>query len=500
MALSQEALIQRNIGETLDQLANLDPKGIGINRILYTAARDCMGEPLSMKAAKALTHTVKEGDLVYILTGFVVMPYGEGEMDGISGALFLARALARAFGAKPVLICQEENLKAVRELAFVAGLHLYDNVDDLKRYPMSVAAIGFTKDSDQAQVFAEHLVKKGMPSAVIATECASPHKNGVYHAGSGANITKMQAKMEVLFELLRQNGVLSIGIGDWGNELGMGAIAAQVERYVPHGAPHSCACGCGGGISSRVEADYIITSAISNWGTYTLVGALAFLRRDIELIHTAEMEQAALEAACRSGMVDGYNWRVPMVDLTSVQMNTAWILLLREIVLSAIRLESAPVYKVFFEEEFREVLRLGYFDQDNRTEQEEGKMSKQIISCDKAPKAGGPYSQAVVCNGFVFVSGTMPVVPDTGEIAGGGITGQAKQALDNLSAVLQAANSSLDNVVKTTVFLKDMNDFSTVNEIYASYFKGDCPARSCVEVARLPRDILFEIECIAYCR
>lgn len=125
-------------------------------------------------------------------------------------------------------------------------------------------------------------------------------------------------------------------------------------------------------------------------------------------------------------------------------------------------------------------------------------MSKKIVQSPKAPKAVGPYSQAVIHGDLVFASGSMPIVPETGAIAEGGITGQAKQAIENLQAVLLEAGSSLDKVLKTTVFLKDMNDFATVNEIYASYFKTDCPARSCVEVARLPKDVLFEIECIAY--
>ena len=126
-------------------------------------------------------------------------------------------------------------------------------------------------------------------------------------------------------------------------------------------------------------------------------------------------------------------------------------------------------------------------------------MSKTIVTSTKAPKAVGPFSQAVIHNGLVYTSGTMPIVPETGAVAEGGIEGQAHQAFSNLSAVLEAAGASFDSVIKTTVFLKDMNDFATVNEIYASYFNGAYPSRSCVEVARLPKDILFEIECIAIC-
>ena len=121
---------------------------------------------------------------------------------------------------------------------------------------------------------------------------------------------------------------------------------------------------------------------------------------------------------------------------------------------------------------------------------------KRIISTDKAPSAIGPYSQAIEANGFVFASGQIPVNPATGEIPEG-IEAQAKQAIGNLAALLEAAGSSVENTIKTSVFIKNMDDFAVVNEIYASYFKTDCPARSCVEVARLPKGVLIEIEAIA---
>ncbi|MBO5278311.1 MAG: RidA family protein [Lachnospiraceae bacterium] len=121
---------------------------------------------------------------------------------------------------------------------------------------------------------------------------------------------------------------------------------------------------------------------------------------------------------------------------------------------------------------------------------------KKIISTDKAPAAIGPYSQAIEVNGMIYTSGIIPVVPSTGEIPQG-IEAQADQAIGNLAALLKEAGTSTENVVKTTVFIKDMNDFAKVNEIYAKYFVGMYPARSCVEVARLPKDVLIEIEAVA---
>ena len=122
---------------------------------------------------------------------------------------------------------------------------------------------------------------------------------------------------------------------------------------------------------------------------------------------------------------------------------------------------------------------------------------KTIISTDKAPKAIGPYSQAIEVNGMIYTSGVIPINPETNELVNGDIKVQAEQAIGNLAALLKEAGSDTEQVIKTTVFIKDMNDFAAVNEIYAKYFTKDFPARSCVEVARLPKDVLIEIEAIA---
>ncbi len=121
---------------------------------------------------------------------------------------------------------------------------------------------------------------------------------------------------------------------------------------------------------------------------------------------------------------------------------------------------------------------------------------KKIISTDKAPAAIGPYSQAVEVNGLVFTSGVIPIIPETGELVEGGIEKQAEQAIGNLKALIEASGAKIEDTIKTVVFIKDMNDFAKVNEIYSHFFTRDCPARSCVEVARLPKDVLIEIEAI----
>ena len=122
---------------------------------------------------------------------------------------------------------------------------------------------------------------------------------------------------------------------------------------------------------------------------------------------------------------------------------------------------------------------------------------REIIATDRGPKAIGPYSQAVKANGFIFTAGQIALDPASGTIVGDDVKAQTERALENVKGILEAAGSSLQNVVKTTVFLKDMNDFAAMNEVYGRYFTSAPPGRSTVEVSRLPKDARVEIEVIA---
>jgi len=122
---------------------------------------------------------------------------------------------------------------------------------------------------------------------------------------------------------------------------------------------------------------------------------------------------------------------------------------------------------------------------------------KEVISTDRGPKAIGPYSQAIRANGFLFMSGQIALDPTTQQLAASDIKGQTERVLENLKGILEAAGSSLDRVVRTTVFLLDMNEFAAMNEVYGRYFPAQPPARSTVQAARLPRDVRVEIDVIA---
>lgn len=356
--MNQEELTILNLGDNLDNLMNLDPRGYGVCRILYSAAREYTKEPLTINSAKKLIGTLKEGDLVYIMTGFVLLPFKKAEMDGIVSSLLLARALVKGFNVKPVIICPEDNIKAVENLAYVVGLHFHDNIEDLKQYPLSLAGITFTKNVKQAEKQADELIAKGLPGAVISIECPGANSVGVYHNAVGLNVTDLEAKQDILFTKLQHKGVLNIAIGDLGNELGMGTLKEHLEKYVPYAAKDGCSCGCKGGILASVKADNIITATVSDWGCYGLIAALAYLKKDLNIMHTKEMQKDAMITASRSGMIDMYGDLIPAIDGFGVSMNSSIVNLMRECVESAMKLEKTCATW------FEKVLELGFYEKE----------------------------------------------------------------------------------------------------------------------------------------
>ncbi|KMO87496.1 endoribonuclease L-PSP [Megasphaera cerevisiae DSM 20462] len=126
-------------------------------------------------------------------------------------------------------------------------------------------------------------------------------------------------------------------------------------------------------------------------------------------------------------------------------------------------------------------------------------MSVTVIATEKAPGAVGPYSQAIKAGDFLFASGQIPINPEKGKITSGDVSGQAEQCMKNVGAILEAAGVSYDDVVKTTVYLTNINFFGAVNEVYAKYFQKNLPARSCVEISQLPKGAFVEVEVVAYC-
>lgn len=354
--MTRDELEKRNVGENLDALMNLDPRGYGVCRILYAGSRAFTGEPLTMHAAQVLCDSIKENDLVYILVGFVLLPHKVPEMDGTVSAMLLARALVMAFNAKPVIVCPADSVQAIEKCAAVVGLHIYEDLDTVQELPLSMGVVAFTKDKAAAPAQAEALAAR-KPAAVISVETSGANAQGVYHNAVGMDVTELQAKSEALWNLLRAQGVPSIAIGDLGNEIGMGTIAAHIRKYVPFTDAGECKCGCGGGILSATAADNIITATCSDWGCYGLMAALAYLKKDMEILHHEEMESEVMRVAARNGFIDMTGSLLPGIDGFSTRMNVGIVSLMRQCTAYAVRYShnsdhwfSPVLAKHFFDE------------------------------------------------------------------------------------------------------------------------------------------------------
>lgn len=339
--MTRQELTERNVGENLDQLMNLDPRGYGVDRILYKGSRAYTGKPLTLNGAEWLVENIKEKDLVYIITGFVLTPFMQAETDGAVGAVLLARALIHALGAKPVIVCPKEAEKAIFCCGKTAGLNCFENVDETMEKEFSMGIISFTKEKEEAKGQAEDLIKcHGLPAAVIAIEAPGANEKGEYHNAVGENVTALEAKSDVLFHMLCEKGVRSLAIGDLGNEMGMGTIGDHIRKRIPYSDRGECRCGCKGGILAASKADHIITATTSDWGCYGLIGALSYLKRDMDIMQTPKLEEKIIRTACENGLIDMNGPKVQGIDGFDVEMNVNVVRLMRSCLEYAIRYEG----------------------------------------------------------------------------------------------------------------------------------------------------------------
>lgn len=355
--MTRDELEKHNVGENLDALMCLDPRGYGVCRILYAGSRAYTGEPIAMHAAEQLCKTVKAGDVVYIIVGFVLLPHKVPEMDGSVSSILLARALVLAFGAKPVIICPEDSVEAFKKCANVVGLHCYEDLDICRQLPLSMGIVSFTKEKDNAKKQADDLINSCKPTAVISIEACSANKKGVYHNAIGQNVSDFQAKSDILWNELCKRNILNIAIGDLGNEIGMATIAEHIKKYVPFTAKNECKCGCTGGILSDTSTDNIITATCSDWGCYALMASLAYLKKDMNILHNEDMESEVMRVLSRNGMIDMTGSLLPGVDGFDTRMNVSIVSLMRQCT------DYAVHYSKNSEHWFEPVLNKGFFKQ-----------------------------------------------------------------------------------------------------------------------------------------
>lgn len=302
---TQEEL--KGIGEILDRLmsvpvytgSSLTPKPVLLE--LYEAAREKFGDPLLYVAGETLRKAAESGGTVVITTGFIVPPWLRAELDGPVGAASLARALNLAYDVTPVIVTERALVEATARVCKAAGLEIA--VDQkTKRYYRRTWVEEFTSDSKKARDEAESMLDRLNPTVVIAIEKGSANEVGEYHSGVGYNLTPIAAKVDQLIAAARERGIPTIGIGDGGNEIGMGCIKETVKRVVPTGA--KCGCPCGAGTHAATETDSLIVCAVSNWGATALEAYLAYCLRRMEVLHDRALEDKLLEEGASAGLID----------------------------------------------------------------------------------------------------------------------------------------------------------------------------------------------------
>jgi len=286
--------------EGIDALATLDSRHHGLIRSLYAAARGA-GDPLSLRAARRLRDRVRAGDEVVVCVGFPVHPIMTGETDGLCGAVVLARALAVALQARPVLATEEAIAPFVAAAAGAARLGHAIGLAEGRAAPGTVRIVPCAPGAAAGSACSGALLE-GRPAAVVAVEKAGINLAGVPHSSGGMDVGQATAHFEDLFRGAGRLGIPTIGIGDQGNELGLGALAEAAGGMTRYG--RTCRCPCGQGTVSGVPADVTVIGGISDWGAFGVAAALAFLLDRPDALPSGEMVRSIIAAEVKAGAID----------------------------------------------------------------------------------------------------------------------------------------------------------------------------------------------------
>ena len=292
---------QLNYFDLIDRIVCLDVGARGVNG-LFEPARALVDGPMSLAAARHL-EGLNSGDVVFIITGSLtragVSP-NIAENDGPVGSAVLARTLSRGFNAIPVIVVDASIQERVAKMIEFAGLNIVSGsqakvATSLPRFTgVAVMENGALEDT-AARVAAKDLLREYEPKAVICCERAGLSADGTYRNALGQDYSEGREKLDYIVELAQSENIPTIGIGDGGNEIGMGAIKEAVATYVPHGNV----------LCAETATDVLIPAGVSNWGCYAVAAALAILRKSPTLAHTPEAERRLLDLAPSAGLVDG---------------------------------------------------------------------------------------------------------------------------------------------------------------------------------------------------
>jgi len=295
--------------EAIDRLITVDVGGRGVIGKLYQAARALSSKPLVLIAAEALQRALLNKDVVFIATGWsdrTAVDLTIAETDGPSGAAILARTLHRAFGVVPILLTEEQLVPALREVVGSAGLKVLPSEYVLRtchsKGPIHAATVlPFPVSLPEAQREAKRLFELYFPGAVIVIEKGGMNESGFIYSCRGEETTETIAKADQLVIEARECKIFTLGIGDGGNEIGMGLIRKQAEEILVHGIGKSVP----GGFAPRISTDALLVAAVSNWRAYGVAACLAVLLHDRGVFHDDGVERRILESCAHAGFIDG---------------------------------------------------------------------------------------------------------------------------------------------------------------------------------------------------
>ena len=348
MTMTEPTDVMRRIGDEIDRLLSVDLPVRGRIDILYPHFRAFYGEPLSLLAARALADSVAPGDLVLIATGWLNRPYishAIAESDGPTGAAAMARAVRIGFGAVPVILVERELVSAMSSVTHAAGLRCLPLEEAVRTRDPDVllhtaAVLEYPVDRAAAQTAAERLFDHRV-GAFIAIEKGGANEVGRVHMSQGRECTGTVASMDGLIRLCHDRSVPTIGIGDGGNEIGMGNAGGSLRDVLPYG--RSCGCGCGRGVVPGTETDIVVPVTVSNWGGYGICAALAAVLGRPEVMHDERVESRMLQACSAAGLIDGVTgFTEPTSDGLDEDVHLAIVTLLRTLIGSGVEVGAWP--------------------------------------------------------------------------------------------------------------------------------------------------------------
>jgi hypothetical protein len=291
--------------------------------------------PLTLAAARALAKAVARTDVVFIATGWLDRPYISleiAETDGPPGAVVLGRALQRGFGAIPFFFVEDELLAPMATVVQAAGFKVLPPQAAIRaagsKAPIHAATVlGFPSNIEDATKVATYLIKEYGPSAVVAVEKGGMSSDNTIHTSRGDDATEHMAKIDLLIREAKRHQILTIGVGDGGNEIGMGLIQGRIREALPFGDI----------IAPVTETDCLVAATVSNWGAYGIAACLAVLLGQRAVFHDAQLEERILHRCADAGLIDGISGYVEEgADGLPSQVHVALVMILAELVQQAI--------------------------------------------------------------------------------------------------------------------------------------------------------------------